>query len=220
MDDPNRAPPLAGMSHELRTPLNGVIGLADLLLLEGADPLTERQRQYVEGIAQSGRELLALVDDLLDLAKLDAGTLELELATVSARDAVNDAVTFVQALSDSLGVTLTAHVGEDVPPLRADPQRLRQILHGLITSAVKAAPREGRVDVDVSGADGAIAISIHGAGDRPAEAGLAFALTKKLIEMHRGSIDVTSVLGAGSTFTLRFAAAEPVAHGKDPRRRR
>jgi signal transduction histidine kinase len=195
------------MSHELRTPLNGVIGLADLLLLEDAEPLSERQRQYVEGIAQSGRDLLALVDDLLDLAKLDAGTLELELATVSARDAVQDVITLVQALAGSHSVTLAAHVGEDVPPLRADPKRLRQILQGLITSAVKAAPRESRIDVHTSAAHGAIAISIHSAGDRPAEAGLALALTKKLIEMHGGSIDVTSTLGAGNTFTVRFDAA-------------
>jgi PAS domain S-box-containing protein len=223
---------LANMSHELRTPLNAVIGLADLLLLDGGDPLTKRQHQYLEGIVQSGRHLLAMVNDVLDLAKIEAGKHELELELVGTQDAITEAVALLQALAFNRGVQLTASVGADVPHIKADPIRLRQILYNLISNAVKFTDPNGRVQVsaEADGETGAVAIKVADtgigiapadvdrlfrafeqvnmpSGDRPAGTGLGLALTKRLVDMHGGTIDVASQVGAGTTFTVRLPVA-------------
>jgi PAS domain S-box-containing protein len=218
---------LANMSHELRTPLNAVIGLSDLLVLDGGDPLTKRQREYLEGIAQSGRHLLAMVNDVLDLAKIEAGKHDLDLELVCTRDAIEEAVSLLRALATNRGIELQAAVTPEVPQIKADPIRLRQILYNLISNAVKFTERNGRVLVSAEPADGAVAISVRDTGVgiaqkdmgrlfrafeqleqptgvRPGGTGLGLALTKRLVEMHGGTIDVTSELGAGTTFTVRL----------------
>ncbi len=222
---------LANMSHELRTPLNAVIGLADLLLLDGGDPLTKRQGQYLEGIVQSGRHLLAMVNDVLDLAKIEAGKHDLELEQVATADAITEAVALLQALAANRGVQLLASVDPHVPHLNADPMRLRQILYNLISNAVKFTDRNGRVEVIATESEdqtvlikvvdtgiGIAAADIQRlfrafeqvnlpSGDRPGGTGLGLALTKRLVDMHGGTIDVTSEPGHGSTFTVRLPVA-------------
>jgi PAS domain S-box-containing protein len=141
---------LANMSHELRTPLNAVIGLADLLLLDGGDPLTARQREYLEGILQSGRHLLAMVNDVLDLAKIEAGKQDLDIEPVATSDAIVEAVALLQPLAANRGVRLTALTDPALPQIQADPIRLRQILYNLISNAVKFTDRNGRVDVSAA----------------------------------------------------------------------
>jgi len=218
---------LANMSHELRTPLNAVIGLADLLLLEGGDPLTKRQKQYIEGIVQSGRHLLAMVNDVLDLAKIEAGKQALDIEPVAISDAVAEAVALFQALAVNRGVELSARVSEDVPHIKADPIRLRQILFNLISNAVKFTDRNGRVQVtaEPDGRGVAIRVADTGigiapediqrlfrafeqvplpSGDRPSGTGLGLALTKRLVDMHGGTIEVASQVGSGTTFTIRL----------------
>ena len=220
---------LANMSHELRTPLNAVIGLADLLLLDAA-ALTARQREYLEGIAQSGRHLLAMVNDVLDLAKIEAGKQDLELERVATRDAVAEAVSLLAPLAEQRGVALVADVAADAPQLRADPLRLRQILYNLISNAVKFTNRDGRVRVSAHGEGERVAIAVadtgigiaptdisrlyrafeqldQPSGVRPSGTGLGLALTKRLVDMHGGTIDVASQLGAGTTFTVRLPVA-------------
>jgi len=217
---------LANISHELRTPLTAVIGLADLLLLE-RDPLVDRQREYLEGIASSGRHLLALVNDVLDLAKIEAGKQELTLRSIPVHEAIEEGLTAISPLADARGVALEPATRNDVPNVRADRVRLRQILYNLISNAVKFTDRGGvvRVRAHQDGDRVAIAVSDTGvgiapadlsrlyrsfeqlklpSGDRPGGTGLGLALTKRLVEMHGGTIDVESELGVGTTFTVRI----------------
>jgi len=220
---------LANMSHELRTPLNAVIGLADLLLLE-RDPLVDRQREYLEGIASSGRHLLALVNDVLDLAKIEAGKQELKLESIHIHDAIEEGMSAIMPLASSRGVLLEPATIVAVPNVRADRVRLRQILYNLISNAVKFTDRGGRVRIRARRDDDWVSIAVidNGigiaprdltrlyhtfeqltlpSGDRPGGTGLGLALTKRLVEMHGGSIDVESELGVGTTFTVRIPVA-------------
>src|SRR5262249_968893 len=215
----------ATMSHELRTPLNAVIGLADLLLLEGGEPLTKKQHKYLEGILQSGRHLLAMVNDVLDLAKIEAGKQGLELEHVRTAGAIEDAVNMLAPLAQNRGVALSASIEAEVPYVRADPMRLRQILYNLISNAVKFTDRDGSVRVSAAVDSRGIAIRVSDSGigiaaedmsrlfrafeqlklpsgDRPGGTGLGLALTKRLIDMHGGTIDVTSKVGSGIVFTV------------------
>jgi len=217
---------LANISHELRTPLTAVIGLADLLLLE-RDPLVDRQREYLEGIASSGRHLLALVNDVLDLAKIEAGKQELNLRSVEIHEVIEEGLTAISPLANARGVALEPATRNDVPNVRADRVRLRQILYNLISNAVKFTDRDGlvRVRAHLDGDKVAIAVIDTGvgiaradlsrlyrsfeqltlpSGDRPGGTGLGLALTKRLVEMHGGTIDVESELGVGTTFTVRI----------------
>lgn len=221
---------LANMSHELRTPLNAVIGLADLLLLESAEPLTGRQRHYLEGIAQSGRHLLSMVNQVLDLAKIEAGKQELDFEHVATDEVVVEAVGLLQPLAQARDISLVAAVEPNVPQIKADPLRLRQILYNLISNAVKFTDPAGHVRVSAAVDSRGVAIRVADtgigiapenmarlfrafeqlalpSGDRPGGTGLGLALTKRLVDMHGGTIDVTSKLGAGTTFTVRLPVA-------------
>jgi PAS domain S-box-containing protein len=220
---------LANMSHELRTPLTAVIGLSDLLLLE-RDPLVPRQREYLEGVASSGRHLLALVNDVLDLAKIEAGKTELRLESVPIHDAIEEGLTTISPLATTRGVILEPTTIVAVPNVRADRVRLRQILYNLISNAVKFTDRGGRVQVRARRDDDRVSIAVMDtgvgiatrdlsrlyrsfeqltlpSGDRPGGTGLGLALTKRLVEMHGGTIDVESELGVGTTFTVRIPVA-------------
>jgi PAS domain S-box-containing protein len=216
----------ANMSHELRTPLTAVIGLADLLLLEH-DPLVDRQREYLGGIASSGRHLLALVNDVLDLAKIEAGKQQVDLQSVPIHDAIADGMTAIGPLANARGVMLEPAPTIAVPNVRADRVRLRQILYNLISNAVKFTDRGGVVRIRAlrDGDCVSIAVSDTGvgiaaadlsrlyrafeqlalpSGDRPGGTGLGLAVTKRLVEMQHGTIDVESEVGVGTTFTVRI----------------
>jgi PAS domain S-box-containing protein len=220
---------LASMSHELRTPLTAVIGLSDLLLLE-RDPLNDRQREYLNGIASSGRHLLALVNDVLDLAKIEAGKQVLLLESVPIHDAIEEGMTAILPLASTRGVILEPATIVAVPNVRADRVRLRQILYNLISNAVKFTDRGGMVRIRARRDDDRVSIAVidNGigiatrdlsrlyrsfeqltlpSGDRPGGTGLGLALTKRLVEMHGGTIDVESELGVGTTFTVRIPVA-------------
>ncbi|HEU0037100.1 MAG TPA: PAS domain-containing sensor histidine kinase [Kofleriaceae bacterium] len=227
---------LANMSHELRTPLNAVIGLADLLLLEGGEPLSESQREYVEGIAQSGRHLLALVNDVLDLAKIEAGKQDLELEAVEVGEAVDEVVGALDVLAQHRHVVMQRVVdaAADREQVCADRVRLRQVLYNLLSNAVKFTGAGGRVTVRtrveeaaearvvvIEVADTGVGIADEDvvrlyrtfeqielpSGDRPAGTGLGLALTKRLVEMHGGTIAVASRVGVGTTFSVRLPVA-------------
>jgi two-component system sensor histidine kinase/response regulator len=217
---------LANMSHELRTPLNAVIGLADLLLVE-RDPLVARQREYLDGIASSGRHLLALVNDVLDLAKIEAGKQALDLQSIAIHDAIADGMAAIVPLANARGVILEPATIVAVPNVRADRVRLRQILYNLISNAVKFTDRGGMVRIRARSDGDRVSIAVVDtgigidredlarlyrsfeqltlpSGDRPEGTGLGLALTKRLVEMHGGTIDVESELGVGTTFTVRI----------------
>ena len=217
---------LANMSHELRTPLNAVIGIADLMMLE-RDPLVDRQREYLAGIASSGRHLLALVSDVLDLAKIEAGKQELRLQSIRVHEAIEEGMAAILPLAKARGVMLEPATIVAVPSVRADQVRLRQILYNLISNAVKFTNRNGIVRIRARRDGDRVAIAVidtgigiatadlprlYGrfeqftlpSGDRPAGTGLGLALTKRLVEMHGGTIDVESKVGVGSTFTVKL----------------
>jgi len=217
---------LANMSHELRTPLNAVIGLADLLLLE-RDPLVDRQREYLDGIASSGRHLLALVNDVLDIAKIEAGKQELSLQSIPVHGAIEDGMAAILPLANTRGVMLEPATIVAVPNVRADRVRLRQILYNLISNAVKFTNRGGVVRIRALREGDRVSIAVIDtgigiapadlsrlyrtfeqltlpSGDRPGGTGLGLALTKRLVEMHGGTIEVESRLGVGTTFTVRI----------------
>ncbi len=221
---------LANMSHELRTPLNAVIGIADLLQLASAEPITSRQREYLEGITESGRHLLALVNDVLDLAKIEAGKNDLSLEALDVRAAIEDALPALVPLAHHRGVSIALSALSGAHPVRADRLRLRQVLYNLITNALKFTDRGGSVTITARNSDGCVAIAVadtgigiaeadlprlfqafeqvvQPSGDRPPGTGLGLAITKRLVGMHDGTLEVASQIGVGTTFTVRIPAA-------------
>jgi len=216
---------LANMSHELRTPLNAVIGFSDVLLERTFGELNDKQEQYVSIVLGSGRHLLSLINDILDLSKIEAGRMELELGEFDVPLAIDNAVTLVRDRAANHGLTLVIDVEPELGTLVGDERKLKQILLNLLSNAVKFTPDGGRVGVRAVRADGAVEISVSdtGIGIAPEDqeavfeefrqvgtdvvrkregTGLGLALTRKFVGLHGGTIRVESELGKGSTFTF------------------
>jgi PAS domain S-box-containing protein len=226
---------LSRMSHELRTPLNAVLGFAQLLDTDTEDPLTPGQRLRLRELERGGRHLLALINDVLDIARIEAGGLKLELLTVDLPQLVEDCLHLVQPMADAAAVTLEPPVG---PPaaarVRADATRLKQVLLNLLSNAIKYNRAGGSVLVAwVLRDDGRVQIEVHdtGPGLHPAQidrlfqaferldaaqgriegAGIGLALSKWLVGLMRGEIGVDSTPQHGSTFWVRLL--RPAADG-------
>jgi two-component system, NarL family, sensor histidine kinase BarA len=136
---------LATMTHELRTPLNSILGFSDVLT--GADNLSEKQQKYLRNIQVSGKDLLALVNDILDLAKIEAGKMDLHLVDFSIGDLIERVVTMVRLLAEKRNIDISAEVDERLPLLSQDPGKIQQVLYNLVSNAIKFTPEGGRVRV-------------------------------------------------------------------------
>ncbi|MDD2734136.1 MAG: ATP-binding protein [Desulfuromonadaceae bacterium] len=219
---------LANMSHELRTPLNSVIGFSEVLQDELYGPMNEKQREYVGNILISGRHLLSLINDILDLSKVESGKMELELSLFSLRELLNDSLMMFRekSLKGGIRINLKLAPKADVT-ITADQRKLKQIMFNLLSNAVKFTSAGGAVDVsaererdgeviEITVADTGIGIRTENIPKlfRPFSqlepvytreyegTGLGLALTKCLVELHGGTVRVESVFGKGSRFSF------------------
>ena len=219
---------LANMSHELRTPLNAIIGFSEVLDERMFGDMNEKQAEYVRDIHDSGRHLLSLINDILDLSKVEAGRMELDVTTFDLPSAIDNALTLVRERASRHGVALGCDVDPGLGEFRGDERKFKQIMLNLLSNAVKFTPDGGRITVsarpksplvEVAVEDTGIGIAredlprvfeefrqVGNASARKAEGtGLGLALTKRLVELHGGSIHVESALGRGSTLTFTLA---------------
>ena len=215
---------LANMSHELRTPLNAVIGFAEILAERMFGEVNDKQAEYLRDILESGRHLLSLINDILDLSKVEAGRMELELTDFDLPMAIETALVLVRERAGRRSIALHSAMDQRLGQMRGDERKIKQVLLNLLSNALKFTPEGGRIDVRAGLVDGMaeIAVADTGVGIAPEDqeavfeefrqvgtsaaktegTGLGLALSRKFIELHGGRIWVTSQIEEGSTFTF------------------
>ena len=215
---------LANMSHELRTPLNAIIGYSELLEEEAGDLGGGRLVPDLQKIAVAAKHQLSLINDILDLSKVEAGRMELELAPFDLPSAIDNALTLVRERAARRGIALERTIDDGVGLLRGDERKVKQVLLNLLSNALKFTPEGGRIEVRAAMRDGGVEVAVSdtgvgiapedqeaifeefrqvGTADKKVEGtGLGLALARKLIELHEGRMWVRSRLGEGATFTF------------------
>jgi len=215
---------LANMSHELRTPLNAIIGFSEILSERLFGDVNDKQAEYLADILESGRHLLSLINDILDLSKIEAGRMELDVSEFDLPSAIENTLTLVRERAQRRGIALRREIDARLATIRGDERKVKQVLLNLLSNALKFTPEGGRIDVIAVLADGSAEISVKdtgvgiAAGDQRAVfeefrqvgtaskkvegTGLGLAISRKFVELHGGGIRVESELGRGSTFTF------------------
>jgi signal transduction histidine kinase/DNA-binding response OmpR family regulator len=229
---------LASMSHELRTPLNAIVGFSDLLAEQTAGQLNDKQRRFVNHIKQGSAHLLQLINDILDLSKIEAGLIELHCEGFQVNEALPEVLSTIRPLAMAKQITVQHKLATN-PPVYADRVRFKQILYNLLSNAVKFTPKDGRIDIDCYQQGDAVCISVAdtGIGIRAEDqqlvfeefrqvegssantqqgTGLGLAITKRLVEQQRGKISLESELGKGSRFIVTLPLASETQFEQQP----
>jgi signal transduction histidine kinase len=217
---------LANMSHELRTPLNGIIGFTEFLFDEKPGPLKPKQKEYLGDVLSSARHLLQLINDVLDLAKVEAGKMELHPETFPVQKAVEEVAAVIKGMAQKRQIAVGIEIGVGLDAVRLDQHKLKQVLYNLLSNAIKFSNDNGQIairaqrldprQIEVQVRDTGMGIKAEdinrlftefeqlesGTARRFEGTGLGLALTKKIVEFQGGRIRVESELGKGSTFTV------------------
>jgi signal transduction histidine kinase/CheY-like chemotaxis protein len=235
---------LASMSHELRTPLNAIIGFSEVLLERLFGELTAKQEEYLRDILDSGRHLLSLINDILDLSKVEAGRMELEVGSFSLPEVLESGLTMVRERANRHGIDLSLEVDPTLDVIEADERKVKQVVFNLLSNAVKFTPDGGQVGI-TAGLDGEgvrLTVWDTGIGIAPEDqervfeefqqvgawdgqaregTGLGLALVRRFVELHGGHLSVESAIGQGSRFTFTLPVritppAEAASEGANP----
>ncbi len=222
---------LATMSHELRTPLNSIIGFSEVLSTN--DGLTEKQKRYAANIQSSGKMLLSMINDILDLAKIESGKMEVRVEDFSIRDVCEGLATVARPIAEKKSIDLDLRLDEAIPLLRQDPGKLRQILYNLLSNAIKFTPSGGRITLSVQADGRFVVLAVKDTGIGIAEedrerifekfrqavdngqpggiltrehqgTGLGLSIVRELSKLLGGDVSLESQVGHGSTFTIRI----------------
>jgi PAS domain S-box-containing protein len=228
---------LANMSHELRTPLNAILGLSEALLEEVYGTLTDKQRKSLVTIEQSGNHLLELINDILDLSKIESGKMELQVELTNLAQVCDSSLTFIKQQAHKKQIKLGSRISPDLGEIELDKRRIHQVLINLLSNAVKFTPERGEVWIEAWGDGGNETIHLcvidTGIGIAPenisklfqpfiqldsslsrrhAGTGLGLALVRRIVELHGGSVSLESAVGKGSRFTITL----PWKTGRQP----
>ncbi|MBL8080034.1 MAG: PAS domain S-box protein [Anaerolineales bacterium] len=218
---------LASMSHELRTPLNAILGISESLEEQIIGPLNEKQLKYLRTVSESGHHLLELINDILDLSKIEAGRIELNIAQMPAEHLVQSSLRIIKEMAQKKELQLKVDIDPNVKTMQGDERRLKQVLVNLLSNAVKFTPQGGEVGLELKGypedSEATITVWDTGIGIKQedinrlfkpfvqldsslsreyAGTGLGLALVSQMIRLHGGSVSLTSEIGKGSRFTV------------------